>query len=239
MEKTERFQEMIEKSRVIAFLGGAGVSTESGLPDFRSSGAAIYALSRYGYKPETLLSHEFFMEDPETFFTYYKNELLRPALPNPAHYALARLEERGKLNAVVTQNIDGLHHKAGSKKVYALHGSVDYNRCMDCGRLYDAGYIRESAGIPRCECGGIIRPEIVLYGESLEEYVWRGAMAAISSAEMLIIGGTSLAVQPAALLTEYFMGKHLVVINQGETPCDSRADLIFREAIGELFSRIS
>ena len=234
----QTLKEMLEESRVVSFLGGAGVSTESGIPDFRSEGSAREAERRYGYPPEVLLSHEFFLKHTETFYNYYKSMLLTQAHPNPAHYALARLEKQGKLNAVSTQNIDNLHQQAGSKRVYPLHGNVEWNRCMQCNKLYDGDYVRRSRGVPRCEeCGGIIKPEVVLYGEALDQIVWRGAMAAISSADMLIVGGTSLVVYPAASLVEYFMGKYLVLINKSETPYDERAHLVIRAPIGQVLEQ--
>lgn len=236
MEKAvEQLKEMLEKSRVAAFLGGAGVSTESCIPDFRSAGSAEAARKRFGYTPEVLLSHDFFLHETETFYTYYKSILMMEAQPNPAHYALARLEARGKLNAVVTQNIDNLHQMAGSKRVYTLHGNVEWNRCMACNKLFDGDYIRHSQGVPHCDaCGAVIKPEVVLYGEPLSDIVWRGAMAAISSADLLIVGGTSLAVYPAASLLQYFMGKNLVLINKTETPYDRQANLVIRGPIGEI-----
>lgn len=237
-EAVQQLRDMLKKSRVAAFLGGAGVSTESGIPDFRSAGSAAEAVRRFGYPPEVILSHDFFLAETEIFYAYYKSILLMEASPNPAHYALARLEKRGKLNAVVTQNIDNLHQRAGSKRVYPLHGNVEWNRCMACNKLFDGDYIRQSQGVPRCgACGGLIKPEVVLYGEPLDDLVWRGAMAAISSADTLIVGGTSLSVYPAASLLEYFMGKGLVLINRTETPYDCRADLIIRGPIGEVMNQ--
>ena len=234
----EELREILEKSRVIAFLGGAGVSTESGLPDFRSEGSAAEAQRRFGYPPETLLSHDFFLRHPDIFYDYYKSMLLVPAAPNPAHYALARLEAKGKLNAVVTQNIDNLHQMAGSKRVYPVHGNVEWNRCMNCNKFFPGDYIRNSQGVPHCDaCGGLIKPEVVLYGEALDQQIWRGAVAAISSADTLIVGGTSLCVYPAASLLEYFLGKTLVLINKGDTAYDERADLIIRQPIGQVLGQ--
>lgn len=230
-----QLQDMLKESRVVAFLGGAGVSTESGIPDFRSSGAAQAAERRYGYPPEILLSHAFFLEKTEIFYAYYRDLILSQARPNPAHYALARLEAAGKLNAVITQNIDNLHQQAGSKRVYPLHGNVEWNRCMDCNRFYGGDHIRQTTGVPRCEdCGGIIKPEVVLYGEPLDQQIWQQAVAAVSSADMLIVGGTSLVVYPAASLLYCFMGKKLVLINKSPTPHDKRADLVIQGPIGEV-----
>lgn len=237
-EDIKTLRDMLQKSRVAVFLGGAGVSTESGIPDFRSAGSSQEATRRFGYPPETLLSHDFFFAQTEIFYAYYKSVLLMDARPNPAHYALARLEARGKLNAVITQNIDNLHRQAGSKRVYPLHGSVEWNRCLSCHKLFDGDYIRHSQGVPRCNaCGGLVKPEVVLYGEPLSDLIWRNALAAVSSADLLIVGGTSLSVYPAASLLEYFMGKNLVLINKTQTPYDSQANLIIRGPIGEVMAR--
>lgn len=234
----DSLREALEQSRVVAFLGGAGVSTESGIPDFRSEGSAAEALRRFGYPPEVLLSHSFFKEHTDIFYDYYKSVLLLEANPNPAHYALARLEARGKLNAVVTQNIDNLHQRAGSKRVYPVHGNVEWNRCIACNKFFGGDYIRESPGVPRCDaCGGLVKPEVVLYGEALDQQVWRGAMAAVESADTLIVGGTSLSVYPAASLLAYFTGKTLVLINKTPTPYDERADIILRMPIGEVLGQ--
>ena len=231
----EDLKKLLQQSRVVTFLGGAGVSTESGIPDFRSKGSAEAAQKRFGYPPEVLLSHDFFLAHPDIFYDYYKSVLLVPASPNPAHYALARLEAAGKLNAVITQNIDNLHQQAGSKRVYPVHGNVEWNRCMKCNRFFNRDYIRNSQGVPHCDqCGGLIKPEVVLYGEPLDQQIWRGAMAAVSSADTMIVGGTSLSVYPAASLLEFFMGKHLILINKTETPYDRRADLILRQPIGQV-----
>ena len=231
----EELKKLLQQSRVGTFLGGAGVSTESGIPDFRSKGSAEAAQKRFGYPPEVLLSHDFFLAHPDIFYDYYKSVLLVPASPNPAHYALARLEAAGKLNAVITQNIDNLHQQAGSKRVYPVHGNVEWNRCMECNRFFNGDYIRNSQGVPHCDqCGGLIKPEVVLYGEPLDQQIWRGAMAAVSSADTMIVGGTSLSVYPAASLLEFFMGKHLILINKTETPYDRRADLILRQPIGQV-----
>lgn len=234
-----KVREVIERSRRIVFFGGAGVSTESNIPDFRSESGLYHAVSKYGQSPETMLSHSFFIAHTQTFFDYYKNNLIYPqAEPNQAHIALARLEEEGKLTAVVTQNIDGLHQKAGSKKVWELHGSVLRNYCMDCGAYYEVEYILDEThcekGIPKCqECGGIIKPDVVLYEEALDENVLSGAVQAIAEADTLIVGGTSLVVYPAAGLIRYFQGSDLILINKTETPYDSNASLVIHDSIGK------
>ena len=239
-----RLKEIIDESQNIVFFGGAGVSTESNIPDFRSEQGLYHAKQAYGYAPEEILSHTFFMRHTETFFDYYKHNLIYPdARPNKAHLALAYLERQGKLKAIVTQNIDGLHQKAGSRKVYELHGSVLRNYCMDCGAAYDLDYTLDSAhcrgSIPICpQCGGIIKPDVVLYEEALDEDCMLGAIRAIEAADTLIIGGTSLAVYPAAGLIDYFTGKHLVVINRDATPRDAGADLLIQGNIGEVLSGI-
>lgn len=235
-----RLKEIIDESQNIVFFGGAGVSTESNIPDFRSEQGLYHAKQAYGYAPEEILSHTFFIRHTETFFDYYKHNLIYPdARPNKAHLALAYLERQGKLKAIVTQNIDGLHQKAGSRKVYELHGSVLRNYCMDCGAAYDLGYTQDSAhcrgSIPICpQCGGIIKPDVVLYEEALDEDCMLGAIRAIEAADTLIIGGTSLAVYPAAGLIRYFKGKNLVLINKQPTPYDGRADLVIHDAIGKV-----
>ncbi|MCI7301673.1 NAD-dependent protein deacylase [Ihubacter massiliensis] len=233
-----RVKDIVERSQHIVFFGGAGVSTESNIPDFRSESGLYSAVSQYGQSPETMLSHTFFRNSMETFFDYYKNNLIyRDAKPNKAHIALSRLEEEGKLNAVVTQNIDGLHQMAGSKQVYELHGSVLRNYCVDCGAFYDLDYIMDEAHcdglIPKCEkCGGVVKPDVVLYEEALDEQVISGAVAAIRRADTLIVGGTSLVVYPAAGLINYFGGKNLILINKSETQYDSRASLVINDSIG-------
>lgn len=235
-----RVKEVIERSEKIVFFGGAGVSTESNIPDFRSESGLYQAVSQYGKPPETMLSHSFFMNNMETFFDYYKNNLIyREAEPNKAHIALARLEEKGKLTAVVTQNIDGLHQKAGSKKVYELHGSVLRNYCMECGAFYDLDYIMDEAhcsgNVPKCQaCGGVVKPDVVLYEEALDEDVISGAVHAISQADTLIVGGTSLVVYPAAGLIQYFRGKDLILINKSQTQYDSKATLVINDSIGKV-----
>ena len=236
----EKLKEIIEKSNHIVFFGGAGVSTESGVPDFRSENGLYQAKSKYGYTPEEMLSRTFFMNHLETFYDYYKNNLIyRDVKPNKAHLALAELERQGKLLAIVTQNIDGLHQLAGSKKVYELHGSVLRNTCMQCGAKYDLDDIMEEArcekGVPKCEkCGHTIKPDVVLYEECLDDECIDGAVRAIASADTLIVGGTSLVVYPAAGLIQYFQGDHLVLINKSETPYDKKADLVIHDAIGEV-----
>lgn len=227
-------KEVIENSRRIAFLGGAGVSTESGVPDFRSSNGIYKARQSYGYPPEVLLSRSFFDAKTEVFFDYYRKNLLCPAAkPNRAHTALAKLEAQGKLSAVITQNIDGLHQAAGSRNVLELHGSVHRNYCMKCGRFFPVETILNSTGIPRCECGGIIKPDVVLYEEGLDTDTLRNAVNEIARADTLIVGGTSLVVYPAAGLVDYFRGKELVLINLSSTDRDSEATLCLHEKIGE------
>ena len=232
-EKIRKLQEILKESERIVFFGGAGVSTESGIPDFRSVDGLYH--QKYDYPPETIISHSFFMRKPEEFYRFYKDKmLLEGAKPNAAHLALAKLERMGKLTAVVTQNIDGLHQAAGSKVVYELHGSVLRNYCMRCGKAYDMEYVKHSEGVPKCSCGGTIKPDVVLYEEGLDQDVIRGAVSAISKADTLIIGGTSLVVYPAAGLIDYFSGKHLVVINRDATPRDNMADLLIQDSIGKV-----
>ena len=239
MGQIEQLKSMIESSRRIAFLGGAGVSTESGIPDFRSEGGIFSAISRYGQPPEVLLSHSFFLSHTDIFYDYYrKNLLLTEVAPNPAHFALAELERRGKLTAVITQNIDGLHQKAGSENVLELHGSIYRNHCMNCGKEYAAQAIAESSGIPRCRCGGIIKPDVVLYEEGLPDGVFASAIGHIQEADMLIVGGTSLVVYPAAGLIRYYRGNKLVLINKGTTEYDSIANLVIHAPIGEVMNQI-
>ena len=238
MEKeVERLQEIIDTHNNIVFFGGAGVYTESGIPDFRSQDGLYH--QQYDFPPETILSHTFFMRRPEEFYRFYRDKMLcDTAKPNETHLKLAELERTGKLRAVVTQNIDNLHQQAGSKKVLELHGSVYRNYCMDCGRFYDFSYMKESSGVPKCECGGIIKPDVVLYEEGLDNQVISESVQAISEAEVLIIGGTSLSVYPAAGLIDYFRGEHLVVINKSSTPQDRNADLLIKLPIGSVFSQI-
>ena len=236
----ERLKKIIDGSDNIVFFGGAGVSTESNIPDFRSEKGLYKAQTEYGRSPEEMLSHSFFVNHTETFFDDYKKNLIdTDAKPNKAHRALARLEAQGKLKAIVTQNIDGLHQKAGNKKVYELHGSTLRNYCMKCHQFYDLDYIMDEyhckGGVPICPvCGGIIKPDVVLYEEMLDEDTIDKAVSAISKADTLIIGGTSLVVYPAAGFVRYFRGSHLVLINKQETPYDSHADLVIHDSIGKV-----
>ena len=236
-KEIEQLQQMIDKSSRIVFFGGAGVSTESGIPDFRSADGIYH--QKYKYSPEQVVSHTFFMRYPEAFYEFYKEKMMAlDAKPNPAHMKLAELEKVGKLTAVVTQNIDGLHQAAGSRNVYELHGSIHRNYCMKCGKFYDAEYVKNYDGVPRCECGGMIKPDVVLYEESLDQNTIQEAVRAISQADMLIIGGTSLVVYPAAGFIDYFRGKYLTVINKSETARSVRADLTIAAPIGEVMSKI-
>jgi len=236
----ERLKKIIDESDNVVFFGGAGVSTESNIPDFRSEKGLYKAQTEYGRSPEEMLSHSFFVNHTETFFDYYKKNLIyTDAKPNKAHRALAKLEAQGKLKAIVTQNIDGLHQKAGNKKVYELHGSTLRNFCMKCHQYYDLDYIMDEyhckGGVPICPvCGGIIKPDVVLYEEMLDEDTIDKAVTAISKADVLIIGGTSLVVYPAAGFVRYFRGSHLVLINKQETPYDSHADLVIHDSIGKV-----
>ncbi|KHD15448.1 NAD-dependent protein deacylase [Clostridium butyricum] len=235
----EKLTLILKESNNIVFFGGAGVSTESNIPDFRSSNGLWNEKLRINFTPEQLVSHTFFMKYPEEFFRFYKNKLIYPdAKPNAAHIALAKLEEMGKLKAVVTQNIDGLHQAAGSKNVFELHGSVLRNYCMDCNAFYDEKFILASEGIPTCpKCSGKVKPDVVLYEEGLDEATIQGSIAAISQADTLIIGGTSLIVYPAAGLINYFRGKNLILINKSTTSADSKADLVIHEAIGKVLDK--
>ena len=234
----ETLKTWIAESSRIVFFGGAGVSTESGIPDFRSKDGLYH--QKFDYPPEEILSHSFFYHHTEEFYRFYREKMLLPdgIQPNAAHKKLAQLEQDGKLSAIVTQNIDGLHQLAGSKRVYELHGSIHRNHCTKCGKFYPMEFIRDSAGVPRCECGGLIKPDVVLYEESLDEACLEGAVRAISQADLLIVGGTSLTVYPAAGLLRYYGGKRLVLINRDETPYDGYAGLIFRDKIGEVLSQI-
>ena len=237
MGETEKLREIVDKSRKIAFFGGAGVSTESGIPDFRSVDGLYH--QQWDYPPETILSHTFFMEKTEEFYRFYRAKMIcTGAKPNPAHLKLAQWEEEGRLTGVVTQNIDGLHQAAGSRKVFELHGSVLRNYCMKCGKFHGIEAITGSEGIPRCECGGIIKPDVVLYEEGLDNDVVEGAVKAIAGADTLIIGGTSLNVYPAAGLIRYFRGSQLVIVNMSPTQMDSSADLLVCDKIGKVFSEI-
>ena len=237
MNNIERLKEIIDHSDNLVFFGGAGVSTESGIPDFRSVDG-LYN-QKYDYPPETILSHTFYRKKTEEFYRFYRDKMLcLTAKPNAAHLKLAQWEKEGKLKAVITQNIDGLHQAAGSKKVLELHGSVLRNYCERCHKFYDAEYILHSAGVPACECGGIIKPDVVLYEEGLDQQVLQEAMRCITNADMLIVGGTSLAVYPAAGLIDYYRGNKLVLINKEPTSKDSMADLVVSGSIGEIFSRL-
>lgn len=237
MDGIAKLRKIIDESENIVFFGGAGVSTESGIPDFRSADG-LYSM-KYDYPPEEIISHDFFMRNTKLFFDFYREKMLFPdAKPSAAHLFLARLEKEGKLKAVVTQNIDGLHQAAGSRNVLELHGSVWRNHCVKCGKFFGLEAIKNSTGVPRCECGGVIKPDVVLYGESLDSDVIDKSLAAISKADTLIIGGTSLVVYPAAGFVGYFKGKNLVIVNKSSTYADSRATLVLNEPIGEVFSAL-
>ena len=237
-QDVEKLQELIDQHDRIVFFGGAGVSTESGIPDFRSVDG-LYN-QKYDYPPETILSHTFFMRYPEEFYRFYRDKMLAlDAKPNAAHKKLSELEAVGKLTGVVTQNIDGLHQAAGSKNVFELHGSVHRNYCQKCGKFFDVNYVVNAKGVPYCdECGGIIKPDVVLYEEGLDSQTINGAVRAISKADMLIIGGTSLVVYPAAGMIDYFKGKYLAVLNRDATSRDKQADLCITDPIGEVLGRI-
>ena len=236
-EKIEKLKELINKSNNIVFFGGAGVSTESGIPDFRSK----YGLynQKYDYPPKEILSHEFFINHTEEFYKFYKDKMNSLKYePNITHIKLANLEQVGKLKAVVTQNIDGLHQKAGSKNVYELHGSVLRNYCMKCNKFYDAEYVFDSKDVPKCECGGIIKPDVVLYGETLDDYTVTKSIEMITNADLMIVAGTSLMVQPASGLLNYFRGNNLVLINRDTTPYDNFANLVINESLGKVSKNI-
>lgn len=237
-KETDEFVKIIQENSHIVFFGGAGVSTESGIPDFRSVDGLYH--QQYDYPPETILSHSFYRRNPQEFYRFYRSKMLFPdAKPNMAHRMLARLEELGKLDAVITQNIDGLHQAAGSRRVYELHGSVLRNYCESCHAFYELPYILHTEGVPKCEkCGGPVKPDVVLYEEGLDQNTINGAVQAIQQADVLIIGGTSLAVYPAAGLIDYFQGEHLVVINMSPTPRDHYADLCIQEPIGQVFGTL-
>ena len=236
-EKIQKFKEWIHESNNIVFFGGAGVSTESGIPDFRSKDG-LYN-QKYKYPPEFILSHTFFMNNPEEFFKFYKEKMNSLKYkPNITHIKLAELEKTGKLKAIVTQNIDGLHQKAGSKNVYELHGSVLRNYCMNCGKFYNAEYVFESNGIPKCTCGDIIKPDVVLYEEGLDDKTVLNSIKAIQNADLLIVAGTSLTVQPASGLINYYRGNKLVLINRDNTNYDSIASLVINDSLGNVFSNI-
>jgi NAD-dependent deacetylase len=233
----QELQKLITESDNIVFFGGAGVSTESGIPDFRSVDGLYH--QKYDYPPETILSHTFFVRQTEEFYRFYHDKMLcLDAKPNAAHKKLAELEEKGKLKAVITQNIDGLHQMAGSRRVLELHGSVHRNYCQRCHKEYDAQYMKQAEGVPHCTCGGVIKPDVVLYEEGLDMQIMQDAISYIKAAEVLIIGGTSLAVYPAAGLIDYFRGDHLVVINKSPTPRDKNADLLVQGSIGEILGQI-
>lgn len=237
---TEMLQKIVDESKHMVFFGGAGVSTESGIPDFRSTDG-LYN-QKYDYPPETILSHTFFERKPDVFFNFYRDKILSCSLstkPNAAHTKLFELEQAGKLSAVVTQNIDGLHYAAGSRQVFELHGSIHRNFCERCGKFYDAQFMMNSQGVPKCECGGSIKPDVVLYEEALDDATVTGAVKAISEADTLIIAGTSMTVYPAAGLVRYFSGKHLVVINMSPTSADSSAELLINGRVGELLSKVT
>lgn len=235
-ERVDLLERWIKESDNVVFFGGAGVSTESGIPDFRSVDG-LYN-QQYNYPPETIISHSFYRKNPEEFYRFYKNKMLFPdAQPNAAHKALAKLEQQGKVRAVITQNIDGLHQAAGSKEVLELHGSVHRNYCTRCGKFFGLSDILGMNDVPRCECGGIIKPDVVLYEEGLDQETLQKAVRYIQNAEILIIGGTSLTVYPAAGLIDYYRGKKLVLINKTATPMDERADLVISAPIGEVFER--
>lgn len=237
MTNLQQLKQWIQESKSAVFFGGAGVSTESGIPDFRSVDG-LYN-QKFDYPPETIISHSFYERKPEYFFRFYREKMLPLGFePNVTHKVLARLEQEGHLAAVVTQNIDGLHQKAGSKTVFELHGSVLRNYCVKCGKFYGAEVVKNAKGVPLCDCGGIIKPDVVLYEEPLDGRVMEGAIAAIRKADLLIVGGTSLTVYPAAGLLRYYRGDRLVLINRDETPYDDYANLVFHEKLGEIFSQL-
>ena len=233
----EELQQIIDDSRRIVFFGGAGVSTESGIPDFRSVDGLYH--QRYDWPPEEILSATFFHRRTEEFYRFYRDKMLPlDAQPNAAHRFLAQLEQAGRLSAIVTQNIDGLHQKAGSRTVLELHGSVHRNRCLKCAAFYPPEFIRDSAGVPKCRCGGLIKPEVVLYEEGLDDDVLSSAVHHIRQADAMIIAGTSLTVYPAAGLVRYFRGRHLVLVNRDATPMDASADLVLHDSVGKVFSHL-
>ena len=237
MENLEKLKQWISESDRIVFFGGAGVSTESGIKDFRSVDG-LYS-QKFDYPPETIISHSFYVRRPEYFFRFYREKMLPLGFePNITHKVLARWEQEGKLSAVVTQNIDGLHQEAGSKKVYELHGSVLRNYCVRCGKFHPAEFIRDCDGVPRCTCGGTVKPDVVLYEESLDQDTIEKSVGAISTADLLIVAGTSLTVYPAAGLIHYYRGNRLVLINRDATPYDDQADLVFHESLGNIFSKL-
>lgn len=237
MEQIDILKQWIRESSRIVFFGGAGVSTESGIPDFRSTDG-LYS-QKFDYPPETIISHTFYVRKPEYFFRFYREKMLPLGFePNITHKVLAGWEAAGKLSAVVTQNIDGLHQKAGSKRVYELHGSVLRNYCTACGKFHSAEFVKESSGIPRCICGGIVKPDVVLYEEGLDQNTIEKSVRAIQNADLLIVAGTSLTVYPAAGLINYYRGNRLVLINRDATPYDGQADLVFHDSLGNIFSKL-
>ena len=237
MGKIEQLKQWISESNHIVFFGGAGVSTESGIPDFRSVDG-LYN-QKFDYPPEEIISHSFYRRNPEYFIRFYREKMLPLGFePNITHKKLAQWEQNGKLLAVVTQNIDGLHQKAGSKRVYELHGSVLRNYCVKCGKFHNAEFVKNSLDVPRCDCGGIVKPDVVLYEESLDSATIEGSVAAISRADLLIVAGTSLTVYPAAGLVNYYRGNRMVLINRDETPYDHQADLVFHDKLGDIFKQL-
>ena len=237
MTGLETLQQWVKESNRIVFFGGAGVSTESGIPDFRSVDGLYH--QKFEYPPETIISHSFYVKNPEYFFRFYREKMLPLGYePNITHKKLAQWEQAGKLQAVVTQNIDGLHQKAGSRKVYELHGSVLRNYCTRCGKFFPAEFVKNGVGVPHCDCGGIVKPDVVLYEEGLDQEVIAKSVHAIRNADMLIVGGTSLTVYPAAGLIQYYRGDRLVLINRDATPYDDQADLVLHESLGEVFSQL-
>lgn len=237
MSNLETLKQWVQESNRIVFFGGAGVSTESGIPDFRSTNG-LYS-QHFAYPPETIISHSFYLRNPSYFFKFYREKMLPLGFsPNITHLKLTQWEDEGKLLAVVTQNIDGLHQKAGTRCVYELHGSVLRNYCTSCGKFYPAEYIKDSVDIPQCTCGGIVKPDVVLYEEMLDQKTLSGAVEAISQADLLIVAGTSLTVYPAAGLVNYYRGSRLALINQTETPFDNQADLVLHDKLGDVFAKL-
>ena len=237
MTGLETLQQWVKESNRIVFFGGAGVSTESGIPDFRSVDGLYH--QKFEYPPETIISHSFYVKNPKYFFRFYREKMLPLGFePNITHKKLAQWEQAGKLQAVVTQNIDGLHQKAGSRKVYELHGSVLRNYCTRCGKFFSAEFVKNGVGVPHCDCGGIVKPDVVLYEEGLDQEVIAKSVHAIRNADMLIVGGTSLTVYPAAGLIQDYRGDRLVLINRDATPYDDQADLVLHESLGEVFSQL-
>jgi NAD-dependent deacetylase len=237
VEKIDVLKQWVSESSRIVFFGGAGVSTESGIPDFR--GVDGLYKQKFDYPPETIISHDFFLRNPEYFFRFYREKMMPIGYePNITHHKLAQWEREGKLLGVVTQNIDGLHQKAGSRRVFELHGTLQRNYCLRCGKVYPPEFVRDHAGVPQCACGGTVRPDIVMYQERLDEDTVEGAVSSIERADLLIVGGTSLTVYPAAGFIDYYRGGRLVLINRDETPFDHRADLVFHDSLGNIFSQL-